>query len=385
MRLSCTYLRFGCVIVLFTAAPSRSATCEDLATPAVDDGTLARAERDLLRFLQRRMAGPRGGLHTRVPLRPGALAGAGPEARAVLSESVGLMMTYAVLADSPALFAAQRRLVDKVLQGPHGLLAWRASRGLLRVDPSSASIDDLTVVRALLRGSARWADAGLERDAAEIARAVLEHQVTGDLLVDAASWDDHGVYTSEEVQLAYLDLRTLADLADRDDAWEPVYERSLELLRDAETEAGLFGEVWTPSAGYVDSSEVNGILAAYCALHLAEVGEGGDRTLEFFLAALEERGSLPGRYSAATAAPVDGYEGVAVYAIAIRLALFLDDLEAAETLASRMIECQRSEPRSAAGAFSLGDTAHTFDNLHALLALRSLRLARSGEWAILGP
>lgn len=354
--------------------------------PPVDNAALARAERDLLSFLQRRMLGPRGAPHTRVPLRPGALAGEGPNARAVLSESIGLLMTYAVLADSRGLFDSQRRLVRRVLQGPHGLLAWRASRSLGRVDPSSASIDDLTVIRALLRGSARWSDPALEGEAAVIAHGVFDHQVADDLLMDAASWDEHGVYTSGDVQLAYLDLRTMADLAERDGVWEPVYGRSLELLRGAETTPGLFAEIWRPDgAGLVASAEVNGILAGYCALHLAEVGEGGETTLALFQELFDERGALPGRFASGTGEPLTGFEGVAVYAIAARLALALGDLDAAEQLIGGMLQYQRTDPRSATGAFSLGDTAHTFDNLHALIALRSLRLARDGEWAILGP
>ncbi len=381
MRLSRRPL--AAVLTLLAFAAIRPAAAG--SGPAVDDRELARAEQSALRFLQRRMLDHRQAPHTRVALRPGALAGAGPDTRAVLSESVGLLMTYALLADSPRLFDAQLRLVERVLQGPHGLLAWRASRGLGQVDPSSASIDDLTVVRALLLGSARWSRPALGRSAAAIADGVLAHQVVDGALVDAASWDEHGVYTSAEVQLAYLDLRTLAMLAERDSIWEPVYGRSLEMLREGETTGGLFQETWDPAGGeFASGPEVNGILAAYCALHLAEVGEGGGATHALFAGQLDSRGALPGRYHTETAEAVEGIEGVAVYAIAARLALALGEQASAEGLVARMLECQRTEPRSAAGAFSLGDTAHTFDNLHALIALRSLRLARAGQWAILG-
>lgn len=399
--------------------PEAPAVTSVVPAPLLDDRALALVERRSLRFVQRRMLDGQRAPHTLVALEAGALDDAGPHARAVLSESVGLAMTYAALARSPALFDAQLRIGERILQGPRGLLAWRASDDLLRTWPSSASIDDLTVVRALLHGAAAWHRPGLERKAQRIAGAVLEHQVVGDLLVDAASWNDDGVYTSDTVQLAYLDLRTMALLAERDAAWEDVYEGSLALLREAEREGGLFPETWSvvdgtfgvgdrdgdgdgdgdgnradvPDHGDRDALErgdaggdvVNDILVAYCALHLAEVGEGGRPTLDHMLGQLERTGFLAGRHELDGGAALEGYEGIAVYAIGVRLALALGDLPAAEQVAAAMAARQRSGTAAVDGAFSLGDTAHTFDNLHALIALRALRLARAGRWAILTP
>ncbi len=351
---------------------------------APTDRVLVLAEDAALRFVQRRMLDARRAPHTRVALEPGALAGELPGARSVLSESVGLLMTYAALADARPLFDAQLRLAERVLQGPHGLLAWRASRHLARTDASSASIDDLTVVRALLRASARWDRPDLARSAAAISTGILEHQVVDGVLVDAASWNGDGIYSGREVQLAYLDLRTMALLAERDAAWEPAYESGLRLLREGGDGHGLFAETWSLDSGeYATPDPVNGILAAYCALHLAEVGEGGAETLALFDARLADAGRLAGRYGRDDRAPVDGYEAAAVYALAARLSLALGQIEPAERYVARLLETQKSEPRGAAGAFSLGNTAHTFDNLHALIAVRSLRLARAGRWGML--
>ncbi len=361
------------------------ATIPATADPAIPgDRDLEQAEEAALGFVQRRMLDARRAPHTHVALVPGALAGRRSAARSVLSESVGLLMTYAAMADARPLFDAQRRLAERVLQGPHGLLSWRASRHLGRTDPSSASIDDLTVVRALLRAGAMWERPDLERSAATIARGVLEYQVVDGALVDAASWNDDGVYSGREVQLAYLDLRTMALLAERDGAWEQPYGRGLELLREGEDGQGLFAETWSVDSGEFQSPDpAQGILAAYCALHLAEVGEGGEATLALFESRLAEDGRLAGRFERADGTPVEGFEAAAVYALAARLALALGQIEPAERYVARLLATQRTEPRGATGAFSLGDTAHTFDNLHALIAIRSLRLARAGRWAML--
>jgi len=308
---------------------------------------------------------------------PGRIGHLSVEGDEVLAETVGLLMHYAWLTGDRALFEAQVETVEGTLRGPSGLLSWRITAS--GPAPASASVDDLKVVRALIRGAQlwgepRWADLG--RD---LAAAVLEHETVDGLLVDAASWDGDGVRASDTLQTAYLDLGTVAMLIPHDPAWLPVYTRSLEVLREAETEQGLFVEQLARGGKPVRTAgaEVNGIHVLYCAVHLAEVGEGGERTLAHLRAAFDERGRLPGRYSLSDGAPVTGYENRAVYALAARLALLHGDHATARRFLDRMLEMHLLQPvLDPDSRVEVGFAALAFDNLQALISLRQLSLAR---------
>jgi hypothetical protein len=115
--------------------------------------------------------------------RPAVHAEDGP--RPLLTETVGLLMQYGASRGVRPIFDEQLSRVLHHLRSPCGLLSWRASADLTEVAPSSASIDDLTVVRALLDGAERWDHAVAHELATEIAAAVMEHQVHRGLLVDA--------------------------------------------------------------------------------------------------------------------------------------------------------------------------------------------------------
>lgn len=314
------------------------------------------------------------------PTTPGGIGHLSVEDDEVLAETVGLLMHHAWMTGDRALFEAQVSVVEGTLRGPIGLLSWRTTSD--GPAPASASVDDLKVVRALIRGSQLWAEPRWADLGRELAAAVLEHETVDGQLVDAASWGGDTVRTSDTLQTAYLDLGTLAMLIPHDPAWLPVYSRSLEVLREAETEHGLFVEQLARGGKPVRTAgaEVNGIHVLYCAVHLAEVGEGGEPTLAHLRAAFDERGRLPGRYRLSDGAPISGYENRAVYALAARLALLLGDHASAERFLDRMLEMHLLEPVLNRGhRAEVGFAALAFDNLQALISLRQLSLARAAR------
>ncbi len=298
----------------------------------------------------------------------------------VLAETVGLIMHYAWSTGDRALFEAQVAHVDGVLASECGLLSWRATAA--GAAAASASVDDLKVVRALILGAQRWGEPRWERQGHELAAAVLEHEVVDAHLVDAASWNGDQVTASDTLQTAYLDLGTLAMLIPREPAWLEVYARSLELLRAAETEHGLFVEQLARGGQPVRSAgaEVNAIHVLYCALHLAEVGEGGQRTLDHLRAAFEREGHLPGRYQLSDGEPVPGFENRAVYALAARLALELGDGDLAARLLDRLAVFHLLEPVvTPAARADVGFAALAFDNLQTLITLQRQAAASAGR------
>lgn len=300
-------------------------------------------------------------------------AGPAEDGPYLLSETVGLAMEYAVLSGDRARFDHLVGFVANTLQSPNGLVAWRTSDA--GPADSSASIDDLVIARALAEGARRWNAPALRERSATIADAVLRYEVRDGLLVESASWNADGVVSSATVQTSYLDLATMREFARDVPEWQAVHDASLALLHDVETEQGLFPEgvpVGAPPPPPGDTI-VNGIPTLYCALHLAEVGEGGDRLLAFLERQLRENGRIAGRYRLADGAPVDGYESVAVYALTARLAATLGKPDLARAALLRMGDYWHFEP-------VLVDLARpprwretsAFDNLHAMLAYHAL-------------
>ena len=261
----------------------------------------------------------------------------------VLSETVGLAMEYAVLARDRRVYD---RMLDyvKAMRSESGLISWRAAPDMKSVTAASASIDDLTIAAAMSSGAVIWEDRAEKLLAAsrDLSDAVLEHEVTAEgFLVDGASWDGHPIVASEKIVLPYLDLATIRALGQTEPRWNRVYEVSLDLLKGAESPQGLFPEILTltedgPVLAGDPAQIVVGIHVLYSAIHLAEVGEGGQRTLKFFEDRLRSDGRLEGRYRLTDGQPVAGFESIAVYALAARLAHTLGRPRLAKDLALRM-------------------------------------------------
>lgn len=322
----------------------------------------------------------------RKPHRAGPVESAlGPGEQPLLTETIGLLMQYAAERGDRALYDAQLSRVQHHLRAPCGLLSWRATPDLEVTSPSSASIDDLTVVRALLRGAERFPGGVSEALALDIGAAVREHEVVDGLLVDAASWDDSGVVPSLSIQTSYLAVDVMAALADKDPAWSPIYERSVGFLHAIETPRGLYPEVLALPATGADTLQpamepdqvLNAILVLYSAVSLAAVGRGGQATLAFLEAHWVEHGSLAGRYHLASGQPVSGYESVAVYGLAARLARHLGRADLSDAFIERMLNYQFLDPVVARPSGPLPHRRTSpFDNLQAMLALQQARDGR---------
>ena len=299
----------------------------------------------------------------------------------ILAETVGLLLHYAWLAGDRGLFDHQVGLVQYHLMAPCGLLAWRASLSTREAAPASASVDDLKVIRALLGGGETWGDPAWGELVDRMGAAVLQHEVVDNVLVEAASWDDEGgVVAADVVETAYLDLKTVSLLIPRDPAWLNVYTRSLDLLRSAETEHGLFPRRITREGVPIatDDGVVNMIHVLYAALHMAEVNEGGDATLGLLRERFDATGRLPGRFVLATAERVDGFESLSIYALASRLARARGEQALARRFLDRMLEMQLLDPVvGSPDRSTVSWDSHSFDNLQALIALREEASSRS--------
>ena len=298
---------------------------------------------------------------------PGPADRIGPDVDGLLAETVGLNLHLALLTDDRTRFEEQVAIVEEVLLAPCGLLSWRIDPSTGLPASASASVDDLKVIRALLEGVERWGDLGWAVLAHAIADAALRLETVDGMLVEGATWEHGDVVASQAVETAYLDLATIGTLAERDPRWSIVYSNALALLLKSQTAAGLFPRRVTHEgeAPADTNAEVNAIHVLYCAIHLAEVEQGGDRTLSFFVEQLDRDGRLEGRFVLAAGVPVPGYEDVAVYALAARLALILGQHETARRILDPI---QQTRLQQIDGV--------PFDNLQVSVALAEERLAR---------
>lgn len=101
-----------------------------------------------------------------------------------------------------------------------GLTVWRIQAG--EKAAANASLDDLRILRALMKADAVWG--GYEREIRERAAALYAACVVDDALVSFANVDGSG--HGDSVTLCYLDVQTMRALSAYDVRWTAVANRS---------------------------------------------------------------------------------------------------------------------------------------------------------------
>ena len=113
----------------------------------------------------------------------------------VLSESEGLMMLYSVNSNNKELFDEHFDIV-KEMRLKNELISWRKEGD--KNSPSSATIDELRIIKALLLASNGWNSFYYKFYAINIANSLLKHAEENKTLVDYI--DDYG----KGIQLLYV-------------------------------------------------------------------------------------------------------------------------------------------------------------------------------------
>lgn len=289
----------------------------------------------------------------------------------VLSESVGLLMLYAILEDDLELFTTQYNFLNEYLLSGKQRVRWFADPREPSNNPNTnASIDDLKIIKALLLASDAWDDSKYQRLALSIADHLYEVQVTDAGLLDYYDWQSD--QTANTVTTSYLDLYTLRLLSMENEKWEPVYERALNILEESRLQNGLFQKTYDASTDRWEQNEsFNMIDVLYVAVHLAEVDQPVKNTLQFIEDKWTKDQKLYGSYDS-SGSPVHMIDSPAVYALAYQLLLLVGDQhELAEAFYNKLFSLQVSDRTSEYyGGFVELNTmeAFSFDHLHALIA-----------------
>jgi len=345
-------------------------------------------------FMIRELMSAEGGLWSnRLEIYPeSSVAGVNHD---VISESMGLLLLYAAYSRDKALFDQAYNFAITYLQSTDDLLYWKLLSNYEVFGNSNASIDDLRVIKALLKGYDCWQEEAYKETALEIAAAVQAYNVVhddakDDILVEGASWTEEDVYSTSDLVLSYADSEAMVRLIEENAAWEDVLDNTMAVLSEAALGNGLYEEVYSlDSNAFVpsDDGSLNMILQMLTALNLAEAGvvTPANTTLDFIMSEYDRLGDrVPMSYNR-DGTPVtineagDFYEDLSVYSIIARLAYVLGEGDFGDEIVEKISQIQISDSEyqddPVYGAYIWGpnDRVYAFGHLHVLVTLACAR------------
>lgn len=286
----------------------------------------------------------------------------------VLSESMGLLMLYAVELRDEALFQRSLRFVEDYLDTGR-ILSYRYSpeSGAYGVN---AFVDDIRIVRALLEADEAFGGGYLDT-ALDYANRLYDTNVKGDRVYDMYD-EPHGT-TNDFITLCYIDLDTIRRLSEHDPKWEEIFESMRNIVKGGYINDAfpLYAGTFSYDAAEYSKNDISMVQALLTALNLAGIGECPQQTLDYLKDRLKN-GAIYGTYRQ-DEMPADDTESTAIYAICAMLAKAVRDDEMYGLCIDRMNRFQVTDKTSEVyGAFANAKTMdlYAFDNLTALLAYR---------------
>ncbi len=301
------------------------------------------------------------------------------QAHTLLSESIGLIMLYALEVGDQKEFDQQAKLTQYLFMSSVGLLYWEVLFPTKKDSKCNASIDDLRVAAALFLGYEKWNKEEYKELALSLSKSMKKHNVLEGYFVESFCWDFEGESTSHKVDISYLDLPAMVVMEKYDKDWEPILKRSIEIATHALTPSGLFYDKYYIYRGKYYNGEMNLINNIMCAVQLGEVGLPNGKVYEFIKKEWSKNKRIRGRFDPTTGEVIEDYENISIYALVLRLALIEKDFKFARKIYNKITSYQVMNPKSKFyGAFFL-TYAHSFDNLQVLLSLAELRKTEKSQ------
>jgi len=344
---------------------------------------LEEAERLCWKFMGSKMISSEGAVYSTLGRGYGGSRDYGVN-HEVTAESIGLLMSYAVDVGDKPLFDREVLFLEEKLLSPLGICYWKLGEDLSPYMDggyaSSASIDDLRIVEALIDGYDQWGDERYIRLAHLMMDGIYLYEVdeaTG-ILLDYYTWRDGRGDKAEALTLSYAVLPSLLKMGRLDERWVRVFNETLRVVLEGSGSQGLFHSRYiVGDRRYVDGP-ADAITELTVALNLADVGEEGRAAtvFRFFRDDYLERGFISDLYTPSGMGSQSD-AGVGAYSLLARLALKMGDRSLAlKVIYEKILAVQDKDPCSSYyGAFmNQWPTdrleANAYDNLQALLTLR---------------
>lgn len=329
------------------------------------------------------MASPEGGIYTNYLVSSDETKG-----HAVISESVGLLLKYAVASRNQALFEQQLKLLQHRFV-EDDFIVWIYPR--TGHDIVNSSVDDLRIIEAMLDGAQLFNNEQAYDLGIRLAKGLLATNSDGKWLFDYA--DKKKRQVASTVQIRYANLSALRKLADEILEYVPIYEQMKKLLEQAEQTNGLYALAYLPNEGtYVQDPVLQTTAVSanmseqlITALYAEKAGISTTHMRKRLAESLQKTGMLFATVDKQSGDMKADIESPAVYALAAMLFIESDQRSLANQCLRRLEELQvssqsyhdaPSDIRKKAVQFEGGYLdvytlqAFSFDQLESLLAMR---------------
>lgn len=289
----------------------------------------------------------------------------------VLSESQGMMLLYYIDVDRKGEFDNILSYIKNNMILEDGVISWRIDEG--KASSTSATIDDLRIVKALLLAEERWGDRNYRKLAVKISRAIKKELLDGKLLADF----NDGTSKSDKTTICYLDIQTMKLLSNIDKDYKKIYESSLDLLNKSiiSDEVPLYKKEYNRKNNEFDNEDIDMLLSSIVLNNMVQAGENVDKSIQWIKEKYKKDGAIFAKYSLDNVEATSNIESTSIYANLLCVASKVKDEELYNICLTKLKAYQIiNEDNLIYGAYGDANTheVYSFDNLNALLAWRKV-------------
>jgi hypothetical protein len=286
--------------------------------------------------------------------------------REALSESLGLWMQYAIVADDRKLFEKAHQSLIAYFMENDGFIYWKLNELGTSEVYTNALVDDLRIMEALFQAEKKWRG-NYGATAVKIGKFWNTQPQVG-FLTDY--YDSQYGHSGKTLSLSYIDPVAIESMWERGLLDAETAQRTIGILRGAPMKGGFYPKSYgTRSYRFVE--EVHMVDQALAAYHQAKLGIVSEEFLKFVKKEMSEAGVVYGRYKLENGRPTVEYESPSVYGFLLMYSVEIGEKELAEKIYRRMIAFRNDDKDSPYyGGYSVdksGNT-HVFDNLVPMLA-----------------
>jgi len=331
------------------------------------DNSVSTREEALLEFINTKLMDNNHGIKTN--FKDKESEGDITKGNSILSESEGMMLLYYIDRDRKGEFDEILSYVEDNMILKSGVVSWRIEGR--EASNTSATIDDLRIVKALLLASERWNDTSYRYLAFKISKGIKKELLDSDLLADFNDGNEKSIKTT----ICYLDLPALKILSNLDNEYKPIYKKSLEIMDRAYLgyNLPLYAKEYIRGTDSFDDNNVEMLLSSIVILNRVETGEDVTRSIEWIKDKYSKDGGIFSTYDRNTADNLGRIESTSIYSVLFQIAEKLQDEKLYNICKDKLYGYQIMDDKNEIyGAYGDAVTSdvYSFDNLNALLAWR---------------
>lgn len=241
---------------------------------------------------------------------------------AVLSESQGAVLEYALLMENQELFDRTWVYIRDHMSD-HGMIAWQVVDG--KQDGVNALIDDFRIYDSLVKANDVWG--GYDEQIADYRKNIEQYGILEDHYFDF--YDFANKEAAKRFTLCYADFEAMKHLAENNPDCQKAYENAYVLVTEGfiSEEFPLYYSWYDYDKGEYAKTDLNMSEAMVTLLHLAEEGSLRQETVDWLKQELYRDG-IKARYDVNGKVVVGyGYESTATYALVAMIGKEIGDEE----------------------------------------------------------